>query len=96
MKGMEGHSPPPPAGATRPPPPQEQRAAVDKAMKEAQVMEPGDLYYCTSAIWFEHWTKFCQDRQEAAAGQNELHPGRIDNSPLAAAEGSKELNREVR
>lgn len=95
---MEGLSPPPPAGATKAPAPQEQLKAIEEA--QAQAMSPGDVWYCVSAIWHEHWTKFCQ--QAAAAGnqggatEQELHPGRIDNSALAAAEGSPELGREVR
>lgn len=90
--GFAGLSPPPPAGATKAPSPQEQMKAIDEAL--AQSMSPGDVWYCVSAIWHEHWTKFCQ--QGAAVGEEELHPGRIDNSALAAAEGSPELGRGVR
>lgn len=94
MKGMADHSPPPPAGATRPPPLEEQRLAVNKTLQEAQVMEPGDVWFAVSAIWHDHWLKFVASSEGGAASQ-ELHPGRIDNSVLAAGEGSKELNREV-
>ena len=91
--GFAGLSPPPPAGATKAPSPQEQMKAIEEAQAQAQA-RPGDVWYCVSAIWHEHWTKFCQ--QGAAAGEQELHPGRIDNSALAAAEGSPELGRGVR
>lgn len=34
--------------------------------------------------------------QQARSGDEELHPGRMDNTALAAEEGSRELSREVR
>lgn len=82
-------------------------------MEEANVMQPGDVFFPASLLWWEHWRKFVSydgqaheepgeggaqpaHAQAQQSGDEELHPGRMDNTALAAGPGSRELSREVR
>ena len=77
--------PPPPAGATSPPSVKEQRERVREAVDEGQTLRVGDVFFPTSLRWWQQWKMYVgyEERDASAEGNEDLHPGRINNCALA-------------